>query len=93
MKLRIDFIETPMTRYIKLYYSGLHKHLRQYERPGSAFIFAKATGLKQELVAQPIIGSTVNMVDDDYLRYRIDKKFMPDITIESSAADRQKGTV
>lgn len=93
LKLRIDFIETPMTRYIKLYYSGLHKHLRQYERPGSAFIFAKATGLKQELVAQPIIGSTVNMVDDDYLRYRINKKFMPDITIESSAADRQKGTV
>lgn len=86
LKIRIDFIETPMTRCIKLYYAGSQPHLKQYERPGSDFIFSKVLGIKKELLAAPLIGTTVNKVDNDYLRYRIAKKFQPDIRLESSAA-------
>lgn len=84
LKLRITFQETPFTRYIKLYYAGSRPHMKYSERPGGEFIFSKVVDIKSDLENAPIIGGPLNKVDNDYLRYRIDKKFSPDIRLRLS---------
>ena len=84
LKIRIHFCETPLTRTIKLYYTGAHPHLEQSERPGSPFIASKILRIKRELLNAPLIGDTLHLVDDDYLRYRIDKKFAPNLRLRPS---------
>ncbi len=82
LKIRISFSETPMTRYLKLYYTGASPHLKQYEQPGSEFIFSKIIGVKHALNIAPIIGGTLDKIDNDYLRYRVEKAFAPDIRVK-----------
>lgn len=84
LKLRIDFSETPLTRILKLYYTGASPTLEQSERPGAPFIFSKVLSIKQDLKTTPLIGETVNLLDDDYLRYRVDKKFRPTLRLTPS---------
>lgn len=84
LKLRISFAETPFTRCLKLYYTGTCPHIQYSERPGSEFIFSKVIGIKNDLGTTPIIGGTLTKVDNDYLRYRINKKFSPDIRLRKS---------
>ncbi len=81
LKIRINFCETPLTRTLKLYYTGAHPYLEQSERPGSPFISSKVLRIKRDLLSAPLIGDTLNLVDDDYLRYRIDKKFAPTLRL------------
>lgn len=80
-KIRITFCETPVTRYIKLYYTGIEPHLKQYETPGSDLILTKLLGIKNALVLSPLIGGTLDKIDNDYLRYRVEKAFIPDIRV------------
>lgn len=84
LKLRIRFCETPLTRTLKLYYTGEHPRLEQSERPGSSFIFSKVLKIKRDLITAPLIGETISLVDDDYLRYRIEKKFCPSLALTPS---------
>lgn len=84
LKLRIQFCETPLTRTLKLYYTGEHPRLLQSERPGASFIFSKVLKIKRDLITAPLIGETLSRVDDDYLRYRIEKKFAPALTLKPS---------
>ncbi len=80
-KIRVTFCETPVTRYIKLYYTGAAPHLKQYETPGSDLILTKLMGVKNALVLSPLIGGTLDKIDNDYLRYRVEKAFIPDIRV------------
>ncbi len=84
LKIRISFCETPMTRYLKLYYTGISPCLKQYEQPGSEFIFTKILGVKHALNIAPIIGSTLDKIDNDYLRFRVDKAFAPHIRVNKT---------
>lgn len=81
LSVRINFAETPMTRYIKLYYAGSAPHLRQSELPGGDFILRLIMAMKNELTMAPIIGAPLNKVDNDYIKYRINRRFVPDISL------------
>lgn len=80
-KIRVTFCETPVTRYIKLYYTAAVPHLKQYETPGSDLILTKLLGVKNALVLSPVISGTLEKLDHDYVRYRIEKAFIPDIRV------------
>jgi len=84
LKLTVQFCETPVTRIIKLYYTGTSPHLEHSEIPGAPFILSKVLSIKKELVTAPLIGDTLNLVDDDYLAYRVTKKFRPDLQLTPS---------
>ena len=90
LSLRITFAETPLTRYIKLYYTGAFPHLHQYERPGSDFILLMTMTMKNELTTAPLIGSTMNKVDNEYIKYKINRRFAPDVPLISSQLIKRK---
>jgi CubicO group peptidase (beta-lactamase class C family) len=79
--VRITFAETPVTRHLKLYYTGAHPHLHQSEKPGSDFILLLTMAMKTELTVAPIIGGHLNKVDNDYIKYRINRRFAPEISL------------
>ena len=84
LKIRISFSETPLTRYLKLYYGGIAPQLKQYEQPGGDFVFTKIIGVKHALALSPIIGGTLDKIDNDYVRYRVNKAFAPVIRVNKS---------
>lgn len=84
LSLRITFAETPLTRFIKIYYAGVAPHIHQYERPGSDFILMMTMAMKNELTMAPIIGGPLNKLDNDYIKYRINKRFSPDVSLHAS---------
>ncbi len=77
--LRLDFIETPFTRFLKLYFTEEGLLLRQLENPGKGFILQYAEYVKEEIVRYPVIGPALNKLDPDFLRYKIDRIFTPEI--------------
>jgi len=85
LKIRIDFCETPQTRILKLYYTGANPYLEQSEVPGASFMHNGVLSVKQELLTAPLLGEAANLLDDDYLRYRIDKKFAPTLRMKASS--------
>ena len=90
LSLRITFAETPLTRYIKLYYTGAFPHLHQYERPGSDFILLMTMTMKNGLTDAPLIGTTLNKVDNEYIKYKINRRFAPDVPLISSQLIKRK---
>ena len=84
LSLRITFAETPLTRLIKLYYTGIRPHIQQSERPGSDFILLMTMTMKNELTAAPIIGGTLNKVDNEYIKYKVNRRFAPDVPLNTS---------
>lgn len=90
LSLRITFAETPLTRHIKLYYTGMFPHIHQYERPGSDFILLMTMTMKNELTAAPLIGTTLNKVDNEYIKYKINRRFAPDVPLIASRLIKRK---
>ncbi len=84
LKIRISFAETPLTRYLKLYYTGITPLLKQTEQPGSDFVFTKIIGVKHALALSPLIGGTLDKIDNDYVRYRVNKVFAPVIPLSKT---------
>ena len=81
LKLRFTFSETPLTRTLKFYYTGRRLRLEQAEWPGAPFVLDQALMIKNALCAVPLIGTAAGRVDNDYLRYRVEKKFAPALTM------------
>ena len=81
-RLRIDFIETPHTRIIKLFLSPDGTCLyRQEEEPGAPLVVRAVTEQKLSLSAQPVIGAALEKIDNEYLAYRIRRTFSPELTL------------
>ena len=81
LSVRITFAETPVTRHLKLYYTGARPRLYQSEKPGGDFILLLTMAMKTELTLAPIIGGHLNKVDNDYIKYRINRRFAPEISL------------
>ena len=84
-KVRLTFSETPLTRTLKFFYTGKTPILEQAEWPGAPFVLDQALMIKAALCAVPLIGTTVERVDNDYLRYRVEKIFAPSLTMRPDA--------
>ncbi len=76
LKLRVTFAETPTRRYIKIFY-GKNARIVQTEEPGGPFVLDQLLNIKDQLAGKPLGGAAKALVDDDYLRYRVERKFSP----------------
>ncbi len=91
LKIRVTFTETPLTRYFKIYYTGVHPYLKAYEQPGSEFIFSRLLSFQENFAASPVLSGALGKIDRDYVRYRVYKAFSPEIRIKK-AAEHEKAS-
>ncbi len=84
--LRIDFMETPCTREIRLYFEEGGVRLRQTERPGQPLMALFQNELRRKLEEQPVVGTAVEKLDDDYITYRIRRVFAPEFIMKEKKA-------
>ncbi len=89
--VELAFLETPCSRTIKLFLNPTPHTpftpdavLRQEETPGYDMIARAILSQKGQLSAQPIIGSALGMIDDDYLGYRIRRMYIPELPLSVS---------
>ncbi len=82
LKIRLTFAETPLTRHLKIYYTGIRPVLKAYEQPGSDFIYERLLSIKDTLAETPLVGTTLGKIDTDYIRYRVYKVFSPEIQLK-----------
>lgn len=75
LKMRIDFVETPCSLAIKLYFHKNYVTFYQKEMPGRVIVMDKLDDIKKELQNKPIIGGAAAILDDEVLRYRIERLF------------------
>lgn len=82
LRLTVDFLETPCTRTIKLFFDtdgAGTALLRQEEIPGERFIYENVLAEKQEIAAQPVIGAALEKIDNDYLEYKVRRAMAPEL--------------
>lgn len=84
--LRIDFLETPCSRVIKLFLNPVPHApdtpdavLRQEETPGTNLIAQALINQKDQLSEQPVIGGAMEMIDNAYLSYKVKRTLAPEI--------------
>ncbi len=80
--LNIAFLETPCTRSLRLYFDEDGVRLRQEERPGEPLMELFRSELRRKLEEQPVVGSAVEKMDDDYVTYRIRRVFAPELPLK-----------
>lgn len=74
----IDFLETPCSRRIKLYFMDEETVvLKQEEMPGSRFVHNLIGEMLDNIEKRPVIGVAVTKLDRDLISYKMDKIFMP----------------
>ncbi|MBQ7982491.1 MAG: hypothetical protein IJ302_02900, partial [Clostridia bacterium] len=82
-RIRVDFIETPHTRILKLFLNPDGTCLlRQEELPGASLVSRAVLAQKSLLTEQPVIGAAMEKIDNDYLSYRIRRTFAPELTLK-----------
>lgn len=77
LKLRIDFLELPSSRFLRLYYGADGYRLRQSETPDEQLILKNVPMYTGALQSKPIIGSALSKMDSDYFAYRVERLFRP----------------
>jgi len=77
LKLRVSFIETSSSRFMKLVFSGDELTVRCTENPGKRFVRSYIDTLEKELASNRLIETILSIVDSDYLDYKLDKVLEP----------------
>ncbi|MBQ1208715.1 MAG: hypothetical protein IIX65_09310, partial [Lachnospiraceae bacterium] len=79
----IDFLETPCSRRIKLYFMDENRALlKQEEMPGGGFLHKLLGDILDSFEKRPVIGTAVTKLDRDLVDYKIDKIFAPVIEMD-----------
>ena len=81
LKLRVDFIETPCSLNIKFIFANDEVKLISEEYPGSDFLNSNILSILKGLEEKPMISSVIGKLDENYIRYRVEKKLSPSITL------------
>lgn len=68
--VRMDFIETPCTRILKLVLDGGGLILRQSETPGVPYVYGKLAAAARSPVYKPLLLVGVGGTEEDFLRYK-----------------------
>lgn len=77
LKLRIDFLELPSSRFLRLYWGADGCRLRQSELPDEQLILKNMSTFTGALQSKPLIGTALSKVDLDYFNFRIERLFRP----------------
>ena len=80
--IRLDFLETPSSRIIKIYWIDENNiRMEQSETPGEDFMMRLSDMMISEYSEKPIIGTVLDKFGVDYIGYKIGKIFNPCLTL------------
>lgn len=83
LMIRIDFIETPYTRFLKFrFLEDGEVELEMKELPGSEFLLRLAHTAAEDLKALPVIGSVLTKMDNDYLEFLVKRVLEPKVRMK-----------
>lgn len=68
--IRMEFLETPSVRILKLVYTGNGLLLRQTETPGIPYVLEKLRAAAQQPLYRPLLLMALGGSEEDYLRYK-----------------------
>lgn len=77
--IRLDFIETPCVRIIKLLMDGKRMLLRQTETPGVPYVSSKLCQAAQSPLYKPLLLVAAGGTDEDFLRYKTLQVLSPEV--------------
>lgn len=80
--IRLDFLETPSSRIIKIYWLDESSvRVEQSESPGEDFMVRLSDMLMSEYTELPIIGTMLDKFGADYIEYKIERIFNSKLTL------------
>ena len=77
--IRLDFLETPCVRILKLILNGDGLLLRQTETPGVPYLYGKLRMAAQNPLYKPLLLMGIGGSDEDFLRYKTLSILSPEI--------------
>lgn len=77
LRLRVDFLETPCTRILKLIQTPQGLLVRQQEFPGADFVGQSTDLAAQTPALRPILSALLGSSDPDYLHWKLERVFSP----------------
>ena len=88
--IRLEFLETPCVRILKLILEGDGLLLRQTETPGVPYVFEKLRAAAQSPLYKPLLLVGAGGAEEDFLRYKTLQILSPEIPFQGT--DTQGGT-
>ncbi|MBD5162488.1 MAG: serine hydrolase [Oscillibacter sp.] len=82
--IRLDFIETPCVRIIKLIWDGGRLLLRQEETPGIPYVGGKLCQAAQSPLYRPLLLVAAGGTEEDFLLFKTRQILAPEIICEDS---------
>lgn len=84
--IRLDFLETPCVRLIKLILDGDRLLLRQTETPGVPYVTGKLCQAAQSPLYRPLLLVAAGGAEEDFLRYKTLQVLSPEIVCRDAGA-------
>lgn len=81
--IRLDFLETPSVRILKLILTSEGLILRQTETPGVPYFFEKLRIAAQQPLLRPVLLLAVGGSEEDFLRYKAQRLLSPEIRLRN----------
>lgn len=82
--IRLDFLETPCVRIIKLVWDGDRLLLRQTETPGVPYVSRKLCQAAQSPLYKPLLLVAAGGAEEDYLKFKTAQVLSPELICQES---------
>ena len=79
--IRLEFLETPCVRILKLVLDGDGLLLRQSETPGIPYVYGKLRAAAQSALYKPLLLLAAGGTEEDYLRFKTLQILSPEIRL------------
>ena len=83
--IRLEFLETPCVRIIKLIAARDRMILRQSETPGIPYVYHKFLAVAEQPLYRPLLLVALGGTEDDYLLYKTKQLLSPELILEAEA--------
>lgn len=81
LSLRLDFVETPFSRTVKIIFDGDGATVRMDELPGGSFVIDLSEGMLKDVMEKPLVSTILDKLGDDYVKWRVRKAFEPEFKL------------
>jgi len=75
LRIKLDFLETPCTRILKIFLTPSGPVVRQQETPGSDFLMQLQSGMPQSAAAKTVISAILGTGDPELIRWKVHRIF------------------
>ncbi len=84
--IRLEFLETPCVRIIKMVWDGSRLLLRQTETPGVPYVSEKLCAAAQSPLYRPVLLVAAGGAEEDYLRFKTAQILSPELICQESGS-------